>query len=121
MSKMRIKKGDTVAVISGEDSPNKGNFKKGKVLTVFPKKNKVIVEGINMVTKHKKARSASNRVAKLIRKRQWMLQRLCLFVLVVENLLVLDIRYWVTAQNFVFAKSAVNPLRSKGGNFSCLD
>lgn len=56
---MRIKKGDTVAVISGEDSPKKGKFTKGKVITVFPKKNKIIVEGVNMVTKHKKARSAS--------------------------------------------------------------
>lgn len=47
---MQIKKGDTVVVTSGKD---KG--KKGKVLTVLPKENKVIVEGINMLTKHKKA------------------------------------------------------------------
>lgn len=47
--KLRIKKGDTVSVITGND---KG--KSGKVLEVFPEKNRVIVEGINMVTKHQK-------------------------------------------------------------------
>jgi large subunit ribosomal protein L24 len=47
---MHVKNGDTVIVISGKD---KG--KKGKVLKVFPKENKVIVEGVNMLTKHKKA------------------------------------------------------------------
>ncbi|MDR5659541.1 50S ribosomal protein L24 [Serpentinicella sp. ANB-PHB4] len=46
---MRIKKEDTVVVIAGKD---KG--KKGKVLQVFPKKNKVVVEGVNIVTKHQK-------------------------------------------------------------------
>ena len=47
--KLRIKKGDTVKVIAGND-----NGKSGKVLEVFPAKNRVIVEGINMVTKHQK-------------------------------------------------------------------
>lgn len=49
--KLHIKKGDQVLVISGDD---KG--KKGKVLSVNPKSGRVIVEGINMVTKHKKPR-----------------------------------------------------------------
>jgi large subunit ribosomal protein L24 len=49
---MHVKNGDTVIVISGKD---KG--KKGKVLKVFPKNNKVIVEGVNMLTKHKKAQN----------------------------------------------------------------
>ena len=47
--KLHVKKGDSVVVISGKD---KG--KKGKVLIAMPKDNKVIVEGINMSTKHKK-------------------------------------------------------------------
>lgn len=47
---MHVKSGDTVVVISGKD---KG--KTGKVLQALPSENKVIVEGINMVTKHKKA------------------------------------------------------------------
>ena len=50
-NKMFVKKGDTVMIISGDD---KG--KKGKVLEVSPKEGKVIVEGINMVTKHVKPR-----------------------------------------------------------------
>jgi large subunit ribosomal protein L24 len=45
----RIKKGDTVAVISGRD---KG--KTGTVLRVMPEDGKVVVQGINMVTKHQK-------------------------------------------------------------------
>ena len=46
---MHVKSGDTVVVIAGKD---KG--KKGKVLRVFPKESRVIVEGVNMLTKHKK-------------------------------------------------------------------
>ena len=44
-----IKKGDNVIVIAGND---KG--KTGKVLTVIPEKNRVIVEGVAMVSKHTK-------------------------------------------------------------------
>ena len=51
MNKIHVKKGDTVIVLSGKD---KG--KKGKVLAVSPAEQKVIVEGINMVTKHVKPR-----------------------------------------------------------------
>lgn len=47
---MKIKNGDTVVVISGKD---KG--KTGKVTKVLAKENKVIVEGVNIVTKHQKA------------------------------------------------------------------
>ncbi|HUM55816.1 MAG TPA: 50S ribosomal protein L24 [Bacillota bacterium] len=46
---MRIKKDDMVIVLTGKD---KG--KKGKVLKAMPKKNKVLVEGINIQTKHQK-------------------------------------------------------------------
>ena len=48
---MNIKKGDTVVVLSGKD---KG--KQGKVLSTVPSEAKVVVEGINMVTCHVKAR-----------------------------------------------------------------
>ncbi|MFS8867049.1 50S ribosomal protein L24 [Synechococcus sp. H65.1] len=47
--KMRIKKGDLVQVISGDD---KG--KVGEVLRVFPERNMVLVEGVNIVTYHRK-------------------------------------------------------------------
>lgn len=46
---MHIKKDDTVVVITGKD---KG--KKGKVLKVYPKTDRVIVEGVNVQTKHQK-------------------------------------------------------------------
>lgn len=53
MNKIHVKKGDTVMVISG-----KSKGKKGKVIAVSPKEGKVIVEGVNMVTKHVKPRRA---------------------------------------------------------------
>lgn len=62
MSKLHIRKGDTVYVNSGED---KG--KTGQVLKVFVKENRAIVEGINMVTKSTKP-SAQNPQGGLIRK-----------------------------------------------------
>ena len=49
MKKLKIKKGDTVYVNSGND---KG--KTGKVLSVLTEKDRVIVEGINLVSKHTK-------------------------------------------------------------------
>ena len=52
---MRIKKGDTVEVISGKD---KG--KKGKVVRTLPKQDRVVVEGVNIVTKHEKPRGPQN-------------------------------------------------------------
>ena len=50
-NKVHVKTGDTVIVMSGKD---KG--KKGKVLAVSPKEGKIIVEKINMVSKHVKPR-----------------------------------------------------------------
>lgn len=52
MSTMKIKKGDTVRVIAGKDKD-----KEGKVLSV--KDGKVLVEGVNMVTKHTKPSAAN--------------------------------------------------------------
>ena len=51
MANMKIKKGDTVVVLSGKD---KG--KQGKVQVVVPADRKVVVEGINVVTCHTKPR-----------------------------------------------------------------
>lgn len=50
MFKLKIKTGDEVIIITGK---NKG--KKGKVLKIYPKENKAIVAGVNMVKKHTKA------------------------------------------------------------------
>ncbi|TRW14589.1 50S ribosomal protein L24 [Glacieibacterium frigidum] len=54
MSAAKIKKGDTVIVLSGKD---KG--KSGEVTKAMPKEGKVIVSGINMMTRHKKASQAN--------------------------------------------------------------
>lgn len=51
---MQIRKGDTVVVISGKD---KGKI--GTVLKAMPKSNKVVVEGVNVQTKHAKATRTS--------------------------------------------------------------
>lgn len=52
MSKICIKTGDTVYVLTGKD-----RAMTGKVLRVLPKKQQVIVEGVNMVTKHRKPKN----------------------------------------------------------------
>lgn len=59
---MRVKKGDTVVVIAGKD---KG--KKGTVTKVMPKANRVLVEGVNVITKHQKP-SAMNPQGGIINK-----------------------------------------------------
>ena len=51
MSKVHVKTGDTVKIISGKD-----RGETGKVLAVSPKEGKVIVEGVNIVSKHVKPR-----------------------------------------------------------------
>lgn len=49
MGKMHVKTGDTVIVIAGKE---KG--KKGKVIATYPKRDRVVVEGLNMVKRHTK-------------------------------------------------------------------
>jgi len=57
MNKMNIKKGDTVVRISGDVGKDKDLAgHKGKVLQVMPEERKVIVEGMNMVSRHTKPR-----------------------------------------------------------------
>ncbi len=51
MSKVHVKTGDTVVIISGKD-----RGKQGKIMAVSPKEGKVIVEGANIVSKHVKPR-----------------------------------------------------------------
>jgi large subunit ribosomal protein L24 len=54
--KIHVKRGDLVMVVAGSKEHGKG--KTGKVLNVFPRTGKVIVEGINIVTRATKPRSA---------------------------------------------------------------
>ena len=63
MGKMHIKTGDTVIIIAGKD---KG--KKGKVLAAYPKKERVVVEGLNQVKRHTKP-SQNNLKAVLSRRK----------------------------------------------------
>jgi len=63
-AKFNIKKGDTVIVISGNSKPQKDDngklvYKPRKVLKVLPEDARIIVEGVNIVTKHTKP-SAGN-------------------------------------------------------------
>ncbi|OUM40071.1 50S ribosomal protein L24 [Arthrobacter sedimenti] len=54
-TKLKIKKGDLVQVITGAKQERGGDRgKQGKVLKVFPETNRVLVEGINRITKHTK-------------------------------------------------------------------
>ena len=62
MASMNVRSGDTVEVITGKDLG-----KKGKVIVTNPQEGTVIVEGINMVTKHKKPRSAQEQGGKIER------------------------------------------------------
>ena len=62
MTKLKIKSGDTVRVIAGD---HKGS--EGKVLSVLREKNKAIVEGVNMVSKHQKP-SAQNPQGGIVQK-----------------------------------------------------
>ena len=53
MAKMKIKKGDLVQVTSGRSQKNGGDRgKQGKVIAVYPDTQRVLVEGINRITKH---------------------------------------------------------------------
>lgn len=62
MIKLKIKSGDTVKVIAGD---HKGA--EGKVLRVYREKNKAVVEGVNMVSKHTKP-SAKNPQGGIVKK-----------------------------------------------------
>ena len=55
MGKFRIKKGDLVQVVSGATQARGGDRgKQGRVIEVFPERQRVLVEGVNRITKHVK-------------------------------------------------------------------
>ena len=62
MATLKIKKGDTVRVIAGKD-----NGKEGKVVAIDRKKGRVLVEGVNMITKNVKP-SAANQNGGIVQK-----------------------------------------------------
>lgn len=52
--RLRVHKGDTVQVITGKDVT-----KRGEVLAAYPKRNQVLVKGVNMITRHTKDRQTN--------------------------------------------------------------
>ncbi|WP_093230056.1 50S ribosomal protein L24 [Thermoflavimicrobium dichotomicum] len=61
---MHIKKGDTVIIMRGKEAPyfdenGKKVYTKGRVIKVFPKEQRVLVEGCNMVKKHSRPTQAN--------------------------------------------------------------
>lgn len=66
MSAMKIKRGDTVKVIAGKDKD-----KEGKVLAVDTKNSKVLIENVNMITKHTKP-SAANQQGGIVNKEAYI-------------------------------------------------
>lgn len=74
MNKVHVKTGDTVVVINGK---NRG--RKGKVMQVSPAEDKVIVEGVNVVTKHVKPKRWASRAALLRPRARFTLQRFSSF------------------------------------------
>lgn len=53
---MKIRKGDTVSIISGKD---RGRI--GKVLKIFPKAGEILVEGVNLMKKHQRPKGAGEK------------------------------------------------------------
>ena len=103
--KMHVKKGDKVMVISGKD---KG--KTGVILAAFPKKDRVLVEGVNIVKKHAKAFSSeSTRWNHSTKKHLFMYQMLCLSILKQVNLLVLVTKS-LTVKKYALQKNPVKSL-----------
>ena len=72
--KVHVKKNDQVVVISG---PETIKGKQGKVLTVLPQDNKVIVEGVAYVSKHQKSRRQASPAASTRRSARWMRPTSC--------------------------------------------
>lgn len=71
-AKFSIKKGDSVIVITGDNKPRKDDkgkidYKPRKVLEVYPDKERILVEGANIVTKHTKP-SAQNTKGGIVKK-----------------------------------------------------
>lgn len=60
MNTLKVKKGDTVLVIAGSKGKDGVKGKRGKVIAVFPERNKVIVDGLRMQKHHTKAKNAKS-------------------------------------------------------------
>ena len=95
MPKMKIRKGDTVEVLTGKD---KG--KRGEVLRALPEDNKDVVEGVAMVKRHMKPNAANQQGG--ITRQQLMLPMLLLSTLRTTSQRVLVMRSGRTAPRCAF-------------------
>lgn len=101
MNKVHVKTGDTVVVLSGKD---KG--KQGTVLAVSPSERKVIVEKINMVSKHVKPRRMGEPAVSSRLRPRCTLIRFRLFVLAARSRQESATRFSKTAPRAVSAENA---------------
>lgn len=62
---MKLHKGDNVKMLSGKD-----HGKSGKILAIFPEDNKVIVEGLNTIKKHTRARQQGQKGSIVVKERR---------------------------------------------------
>jgi len=98
MSKMKLQKNDTVKVIAGKD---KG--KQGKIFRVYPKRSRVLVEGINLIGKHQRP-TRDNPQGGVIRKES---------PIHVSNLVLLDSSSKPTKVGFQFLSDGTKKRMSK--------
>ena len=83
-SKLNIRTGDTVMVITGDEMKDRG--KTGKVLKVYPEAQRVVVQGRKMIVRHQKPRQQGrNRAEGLKKKARFTFQTLCLFALTAKK------------------------------------
>ncbi len=75
MAMLKIKKGDTVKVIAGRDKD-----KEGKVIAINRKKNTLLVEGVNMITKHTKPSMQNQQGGIIHRKGQFIFPMSCICI-----------------------------------------
>src|SRR4051812_554077 len=78
--KLKIRKGDTVKIISGNYRSTPDKVNQGKVLEVLLERNRVIVEGINMVTKHQKPSAGNPKVGSKRPKHRFISATLCCWI-----------------------------------------
>ena len=101
MKKMSIKQGDKVIVLNGKD---KG--KTGEVLTAMPREGKVVVQGVNVCSRHTKPASPATRAASSRRNAPFTPARSCACAPSVKNPPVRPTSCWPTAKKFASARSA---------------
>jgi len=76
-SKLNIRTGDTVMVITGDNQKDAG--KTGKVLKVYPAAQRIVVQGRNMIVRHQKPRQQGEPAEGLKKKARFTFQTLCSF------------------------------------------